>query len=131
MARLSSDTCDYCKHCYDCENWSCDIEEPCINGNMFDSDNFEKFRGKVLEELNNRNERVVRNFFWRINYKGIVGYENDLGKKEFTLWTDRPGILIGKGGQNVEILKEILKEEFEYDYEIKFKEIKGKMIIVL
>ena len=35
MARLSSDTCDYCKHCYDCENWSCDIEEPCINGNMF------------------------------------------------------------------------------------------------
>ena len=36
MARLSSDTCDYCKHCYACENWSCDIEEPCINGNMFE-----------------------------------------------------------------------------------------------
>lgn len=98
---------------------------------MFDSDNFEKFCGKALEEMDDRNERVVRHFFWRINYKGIVGYENDLGKKEFTLWSDRPGILIGKGGQNVEILKEILKEEFEYDYEIKFKEIKGKMIIVL
>lgn len=98
---------------------------------MFDSDNFEKFRGKVLEEMTERNERVVRNFFWRINYKGIVGYENDLGRKEFTLWTDKPGILIGKGGQNVEILKEILKEEFEYDYEIKFKEIKGKMMVVL
>ena len=23
-------------YCYDYENWSCDIEEPCINGNMFE-----------------------------------------------------------------------------------------------
>ena len=92
---------------------------------------YEEFIGKALEEMSERNERVMKNFFYRIRYKGIVGYENNLGKKEFTLWTDRPGILIGKGGQNVEILKEILKEEFEYDYEIKFKEIKGKMIIVL
>lgn len=29
MSRLYSDNCDYCKHCYDHENWSCDIEEPC------------------------------------------------------------------------------------------------------
>lgn len=36
MSRLYSDNCDYCKHCYDHENWSCDIEEPCINGNMFE-----------------------------------------------------------------------------------------------
>lgn len=97
---------------------------------MFDSDNFEKFRGKVLEEMQERNERVMRHFFWRINYKGIVGYENRLGKT-FVVWTDRPGILIGKGGQNVDILKEILKEEFGYDYEIEFKEIKGKMMVVL
>ena len=98
---------------------------------MFYSDNFEEFRGKVLEEMTERNERVVRHFFWRINYKGIVGYENNLGKKEFILWTDKLWILIGKGGQNVEVLKEILKEEFGYDYEIKFKEIKGKMMVVL
>ena len=30
---------------------------------MFDSDNFEKFCGKVLEEMADRNERVVRHFF--------------------------------------------------------------------
>ena len=34
--KLTQDCCDYCKHCYDPEYWSCDIEEPCINGNMFE-----------------------------------------------------------------------------------------------
>ena len=86
---------------------------------------------KALENMPERNERAMKNFFYKIGHKGIVGYKNDLGKKVFTIWTDKPGILIGKDGQNVEILKEILKEEFEYDYEIKFKEIKGKMTIVL
>ena len=78
-------------------------------------DSFEEFRGKVLEEMREQNERVMRHFFWRINYKGIVGYKNNLGQKIFTIWTDKPGILIGYRGKNVEILKEILKEEFGYE----------------
>ena len=98
---------------------------------MFDDDAFEEQLGRVLEEQDEMNERVLKHFFWRINYKGIVGYENDLGNKVFTVWTDRPGVLIGKGGQNVEILKEVLKEEFGYDYEIKYKEIEGKMKVIL
>ena len=92
---------------------------------------FERCIVDALEEMSERNERVMKNFFYRIGHKGIVGYENDLGKKVFTIWTDKPGILIGKDGQNVEILKEILKEEFDYDYEIKFKEIKAKMLVIM
>ena len=85
---------------------------------------------KALEDMSERNERVMKNFFYRIGHKGIVGYKNDLGMKVFTVWTDKPDILIGKGGQNVCILKDILKEEFDYDYEIEFKEIKGKMLVI-
>ena len=92
---------------------------------------FEEVIGKALEDMSERNERAMKNFFYRIGHKGIVGYENDLGKKVFTVWTDKPGILIGKGGQNVEILKDIIKEEFDHDYEIEFKEIKGKMLVIL
>lgn len=60
-----------------------------------------------------------------------MGYENSLGERVFVVWTDSPGILIGKGGQNVVILKEILKEEFNRDYTIEFNETKGKMLVVL
>ncbi len=92
---------------------------------------FEEMRGQVLEEIAERNERVLRRFFWRINYKGIVGYENKLGAHVFVVYTDKPGILIGKGGENATILKEILKKEFDYDYTLEFKEIKGKMLVIL
>ena len=92
---------------------------------------FEELIGKSLEEMSERNERVMKNFFYKIGHKGIVGYENDLRNKVFTVWSDKPGILIGKGGQNIQILKDILKEEIGYDYEIKFKEIKGKMLVIV
>lgn len=92
---------------------------------------FEEFVAEALEEMSERNERVMKNFFYSIGHKGIVGYENDLGKKVFTIWTDNHGILIGKGGQNVQILKDILEEEFDYDYDIEFKEIKGKMLFIV
>ena len=92
---------------------------------------FEELRGKVLEEMDERNKRVLKHFFFRIGNKGIVGYENKLGKKKFIVWTDKPGILIGKGGKNVDILKEELKKEFDRDYDVEFKEIKGKMIVIV
>ena len=92
---------------------------------------FEELRGEVLEEMDERNERVLKHFFFRIGNKGIVGYENKLDKNKFTVWTDRPGILIGKGGKNVDILKEELKKEFNSDYDVEFKEIKGKMIVIV
>ena len=94
-------------------------------------DSFEEMRGQILEEMEERNVRVLKHFFFKINYKGIVGYENKLGEHKFIVYTDRPGILIGCRGKNVEILKEILKKEFDYDYTIEFKEIKGKMLVIL
>ena len=92
---------------------------------------FQELRGEVLEEMGERNERVLKRFFFRTGNKGIVGYENKLGKKKFIVWTDKPGILIGKGGKNVDILKEELKKEFNRDYDVEFKEIKGKMIVIV
>lgn len=90
---------------------------------------FEEFIGKALEEMLERNERVMKNFFQRIGHKGIVGYENDLGKKVFTVGTDKPGILIGKGGQNVWILKELLAKEIRSYFIVRVKELRGKFVV--
>ena len=93
--------------------------------------NFEEARGRALEEMKEREERVIKRFFFRISYKGVVGYDHRMGERIFTIWTNKPGILIGKGGENVSILKSILKEEFNIDYDVEFKEIKGKMLVII
>ena len=93
--------------------------------------NFEEVRGRALEEMEEREERVIKRFFSRIGYKGVVGYDHRMGERIFTIWTNKPGILIGKGGENVSILKSILKEEFNIDYYVEFKEIKGKMLVII
>lgn len=92
---------------------------------------FEEYLGKALEEMEERNERVVKQFFWKIGYKGIIGYKNSLGENKFTIWTDNPGILIGRGGKNVDILKDVLKKEFNSNYDVEFKEIRGKMLVIV
>ena len=96
----------------------------CGRIHMVDEDKLEK----ALENMPERNERVMKNFFYRIGHKGIVGYKNDLETKVFTVYTDEPRIFIGKG--QVRILKDILKEEFDYDYEIEVKVIEGKMLVI-
>lgn len=93
--------------------------------------NFEESRGKILEEIKEKNERVMKHFFHKIECKAIIGYENDTSKNIFTIWTDKPGIIIGECGKNVNILKDILKKEFEKDYDVKFKEIKGGMLVIV
>jgi ribosomal protein S3 len=60
-----------------------------------------------------------------------VGYDNDLSKHELTIYTTKCGIMIGKAGKCIGAVREVLKEEFNHDYEIKFVEIKGKIVNIL
>lgn len=108
-----------------------EAEQKRKNTKEVDYMNFEEVRGRALEEMEEREERVIKRFFFRIGYKGVVGYDHRMGERIFTIWTNKPGILIGKGGENVSILKSILKEEFNIDYDVEFKEIKGKMLVII
>lgn len=36
-------SCENCKHCYDHKYWSCDIDETCIDGSMFEPQEKENF----------------------------------------------------------------------------------------
>jgi len=42
-----------------------------------------------------------------------------------TIYSTRPGVLIGSHGQNIDPLKSILKENFHIDHTVKFEEITG------
>lgn len=61
--------------------------------------------------------------------KRVRAIQNKIGI--FTIWTDNPGVLIGRGGKNVDILKDVLKKEFNSNYDVEFKEIRGKMLVIV
>lgn len=83
-------------------------------------------REECLNYAKKRNEAILAEWFSRIKFKGTVGYYNDY--RTFTIYTKYPGLLIGKCGCNIDILKSILKREFNNDYEIKFVEVRGGFI---
>lgn len=75
MSKLYSDNCDYCKHCVDHENWSCNANEPCVDANMFKPrDNQDKYlRCKDCEYLHeNGNCLKIGGFYSSIDDKDCV-----------------------------------------------------------
>lgn len=92
---------------------------------MYDED-FEIFRGKCLEFNHNRNCKLIEEWCNEAGVTSPIGYYNELGKYRMTIYTNRAGYLIGKGGCLVDKFKKRLCEEFyANEYEVKFVEIRG------
>jgi ribosomal protein S3 len=94
---------------------------------MYD-DSFEEMRGEALNYMANKNKDIIENWCKECGMTEPVGYYNDLSKHELTIYTTRCGIMVGKAGKHVYAVKEVLKEEFNHDYEIKFVEIRGNIV---
>lgn len=91
---------------------------------MYD-DSFERFRGECLELDHKRNCKLIEEWCKEANVTSPVGYYNNLGGRTMTIYTDRPGQFIGKGGCLVDKFTERLCEEFFVeDYHVKFVEIR-------
>lgn len=94
---------------------------------MFD-DSFEELRSEALNYCANKNKVIIENWCKGCGMNEPVGYYNDLSKHELTIYTTRPGVMIGKAGKDINNVKEVLKEEFGHDYDIKFVEIRGHIV---
>lgn len=94
---------------------------------MYD-DSFEKFRGECLEQSHNRNKQLIEDWCKKSKMTHPVGFYNDLSNHIMTIYTDRPGWLIGKAGIRFDEFKAALREEFGRDYEVKFVEIRGGIV---
>lgn len=92
------------------------------------SNNFEQFRGESLEYMDNLNRTLLEKWCKEIGCKYPIGYYNNLSDRKMVIYTERPGAMIGYHGKNVNLLKELLKEEFLHEYTIEFVEIRGKII---
>lgn len=73
-------------------------------------------------------ERIIENWCNAAHYKRPVGYEIDYSNNVVTIYAESPGILIGLHGKHVFKFKDILKERFHREYQVKFVEIRGRIV---
>lgn len=97
---------------------------------MYD-DSFEEMRSEALNYCANKNKVIIENWCKDCGMNEPVGYYNDLSKHELTIYTTRCGVMIGKAGKHIDTVREVLKEEFGRDYDIKFVEIRGDIVNIL
>ena len=66
-------------------------------------------------------ERIIENWCKAAHYKRPVGYEIDYSNNVVTIYAESPGILIGHRGKHIFKFKDILKEKFHREYQVKFQ----------
>lgn len=86
---------------------------------------FQRFRNEALTFCMNADRGIVEAWCAKIGYKYPLGYYNNRCDRIFELYTNHPGICIGKAGSAIKEFKEMLKEEFKVPYEVKLVEIRG------
>ena len=97
---------------------------------MYSDDSWEKFRCECLEYMRDKENALVKKWLDSINYTEPVGYYMNIGKQEIEIYATKVGVLIGRAGVGVDKLKEILTEEFNGEWNVKFIEIRGSFVNV-
>ena len=97
---------------------------------MYYDESWERFRGECLEYMRNKENTLVKKWLDNINYIEPVGYYINIGKQEIEIYATKVGVLIGRAGVGVDKLNEILTEEFNGEWEVKFVEIRGSFVNV-
>lgn len=86
----------------------------------------------MIDEANNyirkKERKIIEKWLEEIGCYEMVGHSRKAWNREITLVSKHPGMLIGKSGKNIEILKEMLREEFGGNYSVKFVEVWGDFI---
>ena len=85
---------------------------------------FEEMRAEVHAWARNRERKFLEDWCTEAGLKEPVAYDYEY-HKGFTVYTNHPGILIGKAGSLINKYQDRLKEEFGKNNKIKFVEIKN------
>lgn len=86
---------------------------------------FENMRAEAMKYMREKTESFLSKWCEEAGVKSPVGYERNYSSKSFTVYTDRPGCLIGKGGALAKKYETLMREEFTGLERISFVEVKG------
>lgn len=93
--------------------------------NYDENDEFQKFRQDCMTFARIAERTIIKEWLEKINYTEPVGYACNLSAREMTIYTTRPGVLIGKAGSSVRELEAMLTDKFCGIWKVKFVEIRG------
>lgn len=96
--------------------------------NMEKIDAWINYREECIESVKNLHVNALKKYLDKVGIKDVFAYEYNYGENKFTIYTRKPGVWIGKGGQGVTLLKQILSEEVKENCDVCFKEIKGYFV---
>lgn len=97
---------------------------------FYDEDSWQKFREESIVYAENRQQTVLTEWLDKIGYTEPIGYYLDTYHNVMEIYATRIGVLVGKGGINVEELTKMLFEEYGRKFEVKFVEIRGGFVNV-
>lgn len=94
---------------------------------MNDFDSYMIMREEVIRAFRKQFEKIFDEVFGDIKDDFVFMFDHHYAATdkngEVIIYTNRPGVLIGLAGKNIEKLKELLKEEFKHDYDVKIHEV--------
>ena len=94
---------------------------------------WEEIRLEAHEYIMSRKEAILKEWLTTItggNYKITIGYNFDLSHKHLKIYSDHPGMLIGKAGSYIDILKKILTREFHGEWTVEMIEVYDGFITI-
>lgn len=86
---------------------------------------WQQFRGEALEFMRNLETKLIEDWCAECKVTTPVGYYFDSFKRVVTIYTDRPGYLVGMKGSKVDQFKAAVEKELRVPYQVEFVEIRG------
>ena len=96
--------------------------------NYDENDQFREFRNDCLKFAKVAEKTIIEEWLEKIGYNEPVGYSCSLSDRVMTIYTTRPGVLIGKAGNSVREFEAMLTDRFCGIWTVKFVEVRGGFV---
>ena len=83
------------------------------------------FRADCMEYARKKEEALIKKWLDKIGYNETIGYYRDIRNHTMEIYTQHPGVLIGKYGKDVHEFQDMLDEEYRGHWKVKFIEVRG------
>ena len=85
------------------------------------------------EYIMSRKEAILKEWLTNItggNYKLTIGYNFNMPAKHLKIYSKHPGMLIGKGGEYIDLLKQILNKKFHGEWTVDMIEVNDGFLTI-